>query len=617
MKKLWLGILATMLVVVFVAPSFAWEFTMTGEYEYRLRYFTRSGNNDLFGQAFVQDGGINNSFEVQRPVAQTWATTTLPPTLSARTAYGIAGAVPATANSNYVGFAGPNYYNNGFSNPTGPAPRLADDAASAGVVVTRGGFSRYGCDALYNDQRLTFVPSIRVNNAIRVHGVYTVGGFRNKYAQNTSDAYGQVSAGTPPFERYYTLQTHEGAYNTAAIGSWEQVRATIQLPLFIISIGAKDFPFGTGTNFANNSVSEAFLMIVPYGPFRLMWGNWLARNRIGAASWETVPDKDRKANFYGGFLFTYDNGPVQLGGAAVYEQRHYNVPNSPTTAYDYTSPLYLGFGKYNNGRFFLNAEYACGTQDVRRVGYYGTDVELYNAFAEGGVMCGPGKLSLMWAQSSGPVLNNGARISSGAAAFGKVYAANPVNYQVLDPYSFLMFPIYGGGNDTFNADGTGQLGDGMVLAARVDYAAAANLNLFGTYMWARRLETAGYWAGGKLAAVNSTTGTVNGGGASVSVASAQAWKAAALGGDAANMNPYPDDNFIGWEAQAGVDWKLLENLSMNLKYSYWSVGPWFDTAYRAFTAQTTGGTGLGVQGQGLMFGRDAIQALHGSFNITF
>ena len=55
MKKLWLGILATLLVVVFVAPAFAWEYSMTGEFQWRQQYISRMGNNDIFGDATVQD----------------------------------------------------------------------------------------------------------------------------------------------------------------------------------------------------------------------------------------------------------------------------------------------------------------------------------------------------------------------------------------------------------------------------------------------------------------------------------------------------------------------------------------------------------------------------------
>ena len=47
------------------------------------------------------------------------------------------------------------------------------------------------------------------------------------------------------------------------------------------------------------------------------------------------------------------------------------------------------------------------------------------------------------------------------------------------------------------------------------------------------------------------------------------------------INPYVDDGYLGWEANAGVDWKLLEGFKMNVRYSYWAPGDWFTDAYQA------------------------------------
>ncbi len=59
MKKLWLGILATLLLTVFVAPAFAWDFTMSGQFEWRYRYFGRAnGYQDLFGDMRLQDNPL-------------------------------------------------------------------------------------------------------------------------------------------------------------------------------------------------------------------------------------------------------------------------------------------------------------------------------------------------------------------------------------------------------------------------------------------------------------------------------------------------------------------------------------------------------------------------------
>ena len=75
----------------------------------------------------------------------------------------------------------------------------------------------------------------------------------------------------------------------------------------------------------------------------------------------------------------------------------------------------------------------------------------------------------------------------------------PINYQAMEPYNTLMFHTFGGGNNQFSwlfgADGTGLMADAWALGVRLDYAVASNLNVWGTYLWAERLERDGYLAG--------------------------------------------------------------------------------------------------------------------------
>jgi hypothetical protein len=52
-----MAILAVGLVIELMsAPVDAWMFSMTDEYEQRFRWFGRTGENDLFGNADVQEG---------------------------------------------------------------------------------------------------------------------------------------------------------------------------------------------------------------------------------------------------------------------------------------------------------------------------------------------------------------------------------------------------------------------------------------------------------------------------------------------------------------------------------------------------------------------------------
>ena len=52
--------------------------------------------------------------------------------------------------------------------------------------------------------------------------------------------------------------------------------------------------------------------------------------------------------------------------------------------------------------------------------------------------------------------------------------------------SFLLGYIYGGWFNAYNMSLDGYIRDAWVLGARVDYAVAANLNCYATFLWAER-----------------------------------------------------------------------------------------------------------------------------------
>jgi hypothetical protein len=462
-------------------------------------------------------------------------------------------------------------------------------------------------------------PTIRVNKAIRVHGVYNIGGYRHKYAQrafyNTYDTVpgGFVglgeripvnpTAGVPPFENYYQSQTSQNAEDTAAIGSWEQFRATITIPWGIFSIGVKNFPFGTGISFGHNVRAEAWLTVVPYGPFRLMHGIWLSR---GVDSWPSVPDSDLKRDHFQGALFTYRNGPLEIFGGVVVSNWHSDPGPAPLGgAADLAFVLYDAGFKYNNGRFFCNGEYAWYDFDIYRIGASPIYREAYHLMVETGAVMGPMKLSLVWFQASGGVINDGNPT--------KQYVPWAINSQAMEPYSWLMFDIYGGGNQTYDgvfiSDGRGMLSDGYAFAGRIDYAAASNLNCWFSYIWAHRLEEYGTHFGQyNSVGLNSALGP----GTNQAAFAGYAGRAFVPVGPA--PYGYATDGFIGWEGQAGVNWKLLEGMTASFKYSYWEPGDWFREAYQAVNIPTFGGPPVADM---YLMSRDAIHAFEGSLLIEF
>ncbi len=456
---------------------------------HRFRYLGRTGTHDLFGVDLPQNGA----------------------------------APPAGIPSYEVGFAGPNIY----GQPTTPPAIATPQPTSGPERIIAGGYSAFGSDVIYNDSRMTLYPEIRVNPAIRVHGVYTVGGIRNKYTQPaaTTAALG-TGVGVPPIERYYVHQVSDNAYDTAAVGSWEQFRATIQIPWGIWSIGVKDFPFGIGATTANSTRSEAFLTVVPYGPFRFLHGIWLARNAI-QPNWLTRPDADLKPTLFQGMLLTYQVADLDIGAGTIQQLYHgkaaYDPLYSPLGAaaasgrggFNQNLNFWSFYGKYNNGRFFFNGEYTfvqldqytavaganwanAGLSILATLPKYN---EFYHWFAETGVMAGPSRVTFMAAAASGPVANNENPT--------KIYGGFPINYQAMEPYEWLMFNTYGGGNDAFGgplmpSDGHGMMSDAFCYAARLDYAVASNLNVWGSYIWAHRLEKQGSLFGQK--SLNRSTG---------------------------------------------------------------------------------------------------------------
>ncbi len=618
MKKLWLGILATLLLTVFVAPAFAWDFTMSGQFEWRYRYLGRAnGYQDLFGDMRLQDNPL----------------------------------LAFPAGTGPIGFAGPNFWR-GYNGPSGGP--MATGSWGSQVQIVRAGFAFADADASEYDQRMTFLPEIRINNAIRLRGNVDLAGIRQKYNHRDLQTNG-------PMDRWYQDRMSQNAFDTAMIPSVNQWHLTAQMPWGLLSAGARDFPWGPGAVLGYNTRNDSLLFVLPYGPFRIIPQFWLANNPDGfgaflpySGSGQTGPAPNSVTNMDNGEHFpvwwsvvmTYTNGPLDVGGGFLQRTLHSNnanlvgegVPGAGFRPVYYT-PLALtpdvlyGYGgmdqailafttylKYNNGRFFANLEYWWGNIDTYFLGY-GQSLrpgstangapQLYTeasmAFAELGAMCGPAKLTGMFAWSGGPALNNGNPT--------KAYNGIAINNQATDPYNYLLFHTYGGGNDApwnsgvaFTNDENGQMADAWALAARLDYAVAANLNVWGSYMWANRVEENGWLAGSKDSNGNNlaAVGLWNAG-------AAQLWKTVNMPGAGGNMNPYVDNGFLGWEADMGVDWKLLENMTVMSRYAYWQPGPWFDQAYQVIGLNGSGGPTVG----GFMQGRSAIQSFSSSIMIDF
>jgi hypothetical protein len=362
--------------------------------------------------------------------------------------------------------------------------------------------------------------------------------------------------------------------------------------------------------------TESLVLNAPYGPFDLGFGFYANRPAKAGATIPVDPydlvvvpylyDYDShyfnpsdKSGAIKGDMFAYlvyNSGPLQTGALAAYGALHVGpegrlvgaaVGGGPWPALSQDADFLHGtfFAKYNNGRFFFNAEAAWVYWTDRLNGPLVFGVlappfapllpsyrctEQWRFMAETGVMAGPAKLSLLAAWTPGPDRRAGTLIGKQSALFvwHPTFDMFLGNYDVFRPYSFLLSYNYGGGMNAYNLSLDGYLRDAAVLAGRLDYAAAANVNVYGTFMWAERTSNGYGW--GCIAPNDSFlpvqfTPVENNGNLQFAI-------------NGAAGSPNIPDRALGWETNVGVDWQLLEGWTLGVLAAYWQPGRWFGYA---------------------------------------
>jgi hypothetical protein len=447
---------------------------------------------------------------------------------------------------------------------------LGNEITAAGLVS--------GSDVSGASMYISFSPEIKINKAVTMSGSYYIGGWDNQPVGGAAAAIGRFWAPE------YFNSTIPGVQSSFSPGYWNTFSLSAETPWGILVVGKRPFSFGTGLTFdgEDNTTIESILLVAPYGPMKLglLWHPW----RQGLA-YPVLTDKNAAREISVGTFLKYSSGPMVIGSVIEYAKYHLGPESAVTQANRLTvipteTSVTDGnfFFKYNNGRFFLNAEAGWYDEITRRhrdlantpppVAGAGslfrpTYVDHWRYMVEMGAFAGPSKISLLWAWIAGPDRRHGILNDRNSDSRALTQLSN---FSVFRPYSMLLAWNYGSGNNSLTAS-VGDIGSDngyvTVYAARLDYAVAANLNVYTSFVWAERLSHGYGWGHiGPNLVGGVPDGTV----------------AFADKGTFAAPSPAIPDNHLGWEINAGLDWQILEGYTISAAFGYWKPGKWFNYA---------------------------------------
>lgn len=432
-----------------------------------------------------------------------------------------------------------------------------------------------GTDAARQYFNLDFLPEFRLNKAIRFRGKYRLGDYGDPEASD------------------YIANTRPGVDVATSDGQWTMWWVTTRTPWGIIGLGKRPMTWGTGLQYngEGNITTEGVALISGYGPLRLSYAfrpYFLPppNPRAGQPDFPyyNIFDKSGIRSLANRVFVTYRSGPVDMGAIYCWLKWHAG-PESQTLQADranftpYEDHFRHGstYLKYNNGAFFLNSEVAFLeriTRLARIAGPRRLYFESWRYMSEFGVYVGPAKVSLLYTFMPGPDRRLGRRIDRQPFHQMPPFGTHDLHR----PYSYLLGYAYGGGVDAYDLHGNGYINDAAVCAARLDYVVAANLNLFGSYLWAQRTSH-GYGWGYIRPVLEATVArvydtTIPGPTDEIS------WTPTINYRPKGGAEPAPSipDQDLGWEIQVGFDWGLLEQFTAHALVAYWQPGKWFNYA---------------------------------------
>jgi hypothetical protein len=431
-----------------------------------------------------------------------------------------------------------------------------------------------GSDASLQTMFMELEPLLKLNKAVRVVGRYRIG----SWVPNTPAA----GLGVGELHRSeYVNSSVPGVQSSFSPGYWNILRISARLPWGVVSAGKRPSFLGNGLIYdgTDNYTTETISLGVPYGP--LSFGVSFYPSRVGSVDYWNRADRNAMRRFQVGASVVFSGGPLELGIQDVF-LKYGSGPESqldPAKRADFI-PLErmvdygTAFIKYDNGFFFFNSEYAFFKRiDVHRPSlnrpavtpgagspFRPTYIDHRRFMVEFGGYSGPAKLSLLWAWISGPDRRHGVLIDRNE----ELRSSALTDTSVFLPYSRVFVFNYGGGNGSFSDSANGYLTDAVVYAARLDWAAAANLNLYVSLFHASRV-THGYGWGYIRPGLDNNgvpTGNVD----------------YARQGDFLSPAPAVPASDLGYELDWGFNWRLLENFAVYGEFGLWKPGRWFNYA---------------------------------------
>mgnify|MGYP006966064917 FL=1 len=434
-----------------------------------------------------------------------------------------------------------------------------------------------GSTAENSTTRFAIFPVLKLNNAIAIRGTYRI---------NSDVATDLASIQNPDFE------------NVISYGRWTRLWVTAETPMGTVYYGRRGFRQACGFQFSSAESAEdvfdagrrsveMFVLQSAYGPLTIGAGfyPW----RLGSRDYWNIDDQNAARQTHLLTYLKYSSATMETGIGGFYFLFHDGPESQQTTTNRHKFPprqtevsegwIYL---KYNDGRFFLNAEADWFYRTIKyqraqngflpgpanysmsvvapspilqdppdKLEYLPPYTESWRYMAEVGAYYGPAKLSLLAAHMPGADRRHGALFNTQTF----IQEAERSAYAVFNQYGILMGKFYRAGVNSYL-----DMSASNVLAARFDYLLATNLDLLFTVMKAERSSNGYSWGYVRpdFTTVDSVTGTRTRFGY-------LRFKNQASNDSSIVPNIHESD--LGWEFGAGVIWKLLENWHLTGRFS--------------------------------------------------